>query len=166
MVLDTISLCVCSLFFKFNIAALVPFNNEERALHPSEVQARFLAGYISSSSPNAGASTFPYLHFHLFHGTPRRAVRRVVTFLRERRRLVARLATIKNALVRCAEKRAGAVFIGEMRYWRQGEKERKRNREMTERKREAGRRASLRQAARRDGEGYNLIRLPFGLIFE
>lgn len=108
-VLDAILICICT-FFKYLI--LQPlyrfFNNQERVLPPSEIEARFLTGYINSSSPNAGASTFPYLHFHLFRNTPS-----IVAFVR----LVARLATIKNALVRCGE-RAGAVFTGEMRYYR------------------------------------------------
>lgn len=79
------------IFQIFNIA-FVPFNSRERVLPSSEVEARFLTGYINSSSPNAGASTFPYLHFHLFRSAPS-----IVAFVR----LVARLATIKNILVRC-----------------------------------------------------------------
>jgi len=91
----------------------------------------------------------------------------VVAFVHDRRCLVARLVTIKNALVRCARER---VFNDEMRY--HTEKEKERNEGETKRRREERKRedsGEARQTARRKGRGrggYNLIRLPFGLIFE
>lgn len=59
----------------------------------------------------------------------------VVAFVRDRRHLVARLATIKNALVRCA-KGAGAVFTGEMRY--RGQRKKGRGGEWRERDQDPG----------------------------
>lgn len=65
----------------------------------------------------------------------------------DRRHLVARLATIKNALVRCA-KRAAAVFTGaKCPSTRNGERKRDRNEGEINRKREEGERE------RQDQEG-------------
>lgn len=103
------------------------------------------------------------IHLPLFASSPvsrRVAIGRCFR-VHDRRHLVARLATIKNALVRRA-KGAGAVFTGKTRYRRQ----RKKGRRMKERKRPGPGEEGKLGRPRGGRRGYNLIRLPFGLIFE
>jgi len=134
-------------------------NNQERIFLPSsEVEAHFLAGYINSQSAYQTPAYPPFLI----------CIFTCFTVMADGRCfraqcLVARLVTIKNALVRCAQER---VFNDEMRY--HTEKEKERNEGETKRRKERGL-GEARQTARRKGRGgggYNLIRLPFGLIFE
>lgn len=85
----------------------------------------------------------------------------VVGFVRDRRRLVARLATIKNALAeRFLPTKCGTGDRG-----RKGE-ERRRNGEEESGEKETRTRGKLGRPRGDRGGGYNLIRLPFGLIFE